>query len=429
MLNEFLKEKAKQDQNKQDQKKQDSTKNDAGNDGDAEKDGDDAGNDGDAEKDGTDGDAEKDGTDGKDGRKSKENAQNSKKPSNNQTTPADQDSSNFGDIDLDAAIEMLQNLLEEIQQNPNQSKQDSELSDFQKKMLSNAMRTNPKTQATLEKMAILQNLDKNDMISDLPEAFKKLLWSVPKMLGVFKDVIDGFKRGRPSATFGEKILQTRGKLVRPRTSKIAQDFDLYPSLALLDIAKNNTHVYRAEQTSGEGEFVLAVDLSGSMMNYFDQQYSFSFFDLAKTIAMCLYSVKKTNIVGWGDQSIIFPSQQHFAMASAHQSDTLIRTCYHAIAQLFETKRIAHKLQKGTDVVILTDGLPKEKESNMGEAIKTLVTQNKGVVWLFDLVGERNDRDEQIPEGWAAMADHYVRIKTLDDVKNIESVMRKSLRKK
>jgi hypothetical protein len=84
------------------------------------------------------------------------------------------------------------------------------------------------------------------------------------------------------------------------------------------------------------------------------------------------------------------------------------------------------LQKGTDLVIITDGCPAEESPLESQKIQAIIQEHKGCVWLIDLIGNANRN--KIPDGWQNLKDTYIPIKTLSDLEKIVPIMKNALRK-
>ncbi len=278
----------------------------------------------------------------------------------------------------------------------------------------------------MDKASMLKYLNKGKKLLQMPESFKRLLWKAPSLLGVCKDVLDGLKRGLPTSYFNDEIIATTGRFTQVRFGKLITDLELTPSIALASIADNKAPVIRAKESSGNGDFILAVDISGSMSNKFSEDISF--FDLAKTIAICLYTMKKTHIYGWGSYANVFENDVAFAnLDEPNHGSTNISACCRGLVELTQVLKLNGSWKRGTDLVIITDGIPSEQDCMESRKIQELVESNKGCVWLIDLIGKDSSR-RTIPDGWANLTKSYIPVKTIDDIQSIVPIMKKALRK-
>ena len=276
------------------------------------------------------------------------------------------------------------------------------------------------------KLLEFKKVSKGSVFLSLPQSIKETLWKIPSLLGVYSDVIEGAKRGRPSSTLVNEMKATKGKLTNVRWSKLIVDYEINPTQALLDIVEHRAPVMRSSGGSGNGDFIVALDVSGSMGNNFDPNSKFSFFQLATTITAMFHSIKPVDIITWGDSHGITSDINLISEIRADQTSTEIQTLYRGLQELFVTKDIKY----GTDLVIITDGQPDENNPFYSIAIKKIMNQNGGLVWLIDLVGTRRVlRDAaNIPIGWAALRDAYLPVTKLEDLQSLVITMKKSLQK-
>jgi hypothetical protein len=276
------------------------------------------------------------------------------------------------------------------------------------------------------KMIQLAKMNENNLFDFIPDHIKKKLWDIPKLLGVCVDVIDGAKRGLPKSTMNMNMQSTKGKLKNVRWGKFIADMEINPTETMMNAVEGRAPVFRSKQTKGKGDFILAIDVSASMDSFFDHPNQIRTIDIAIAIASILYSFKKTYVVLWGSSGISLGDDLSLLdnFRNFH-NETNISSCYQGLSNLFQKETI----DKGTDLVILTDGEPSSHWGSSKQTawdIKDLIESNGGIVWMIDFILDKYRIG--LHSDWSALKDTYLPCKSLDDLSHLSLIMRNSLKK-
>jgi hypothetical protein len=274
------------------------------------------------------------------------------------------------------------------------------------------------------KMTQFSQMDENNLFDIIPESIKRKLWNIPKLLGVCVDILDGAKRGLPQSFLNRDTISTKGKLKSVRWGKFVSDLEINPTETMMNAIENKAPVYRSKQNKGSGDFILAVDVSSSMESYFDVKNKISTIDIAIAVASILYSFKKTDVVLWGSCGIpIGGDLERLNYFNGFHSETLISSCYDGLVKLFDEV----KIERGTDLVIITDGEPSYDNTDSCLAIKNLIEDNGGIVWLIDFHVNSNRRG--LHPSWFHLQDTYLPCRDMNDLSTLSLIMRNSLKKR
>jgi len=250
------------------------------------------------------------------------------------------------------------------------------------------------------------------------------LMQLPELFGICKNIIDGFRRGKPSSTTLQDIQAVRGKFNRVRMGTMAIEMEQSMSLALANIADNKAPVVRSQDNSGAGDFILAIDQSGSMGNWVPgtKKNNFTLWQLGQAIAMCLYSVKPVHIYGWNDFSHQFDTMEDFSKSKC-KGGTQIKACYNGYLRTLRELKKTNKLKEGTDLVIITDGQPSDDGSALVQ-ILNLAEENNAKVWLIDISFNGLD----VMDVFASIKDTYIKVRSIEDLGLISKIMKSNIRK-